>query len=163
MHLFLNANACNVLCCVAIMVKASKGWISELDARFGGPQLMLNCIIKLGWFLYFFHKLHKGTLIKMATTWEIFGNTCSVFTTCVSFHSIILPKKQQPIFEKNPKKRGKKKRKLVSTYAGLAEGAQTNGEFSLLCLEQSLFSELRWVFHVIKKGGFVHANYFFIL
>ncbi len=110
MHFFLNANACNVLCCVAIMVEASKGWIGELDAWFGGPQLLLNCIIKLGWFLYFFHKLHKGTLIKMATTWEIFGNTCWVFTTCVSFHLIILPKTQQPIFEKNPKKRKKKKK-----------------------------------------------------
>lgn len=111
MHLFLNANACNVLCCVAIMVDASKGWIGELDARFGGPQLMLHCIIKLGWFLYFFHKLHKGTLIKMATTWEIFGNTCSVFTTCVFLSLNYFAKNTTTHIRKKPKKRKRKKKK----------------------------------------------------
>jgi hypothetical protein len=54
---------------------------------------------------------------------------------------------------KKTQKKGKKrkKKKLVSTYAGLVVGAQTNGEFSFLCLEQSLFSELRWVFSCYKK------------
>jgi hypothetical protein len=82
-----------------------------------------------------------------------------------SFTPLFCQKHNNPYLKtKNPKKKIIIIiKKLVSTYAGLAEGAQTNGEFSLLCLEQSLFSELRWVFHVIKKGGFVHANYFFIL
>jgi hypothetical protein len=59
-----------------------------------------------------------------------------------------IPKK--PKKRKKGKKR-KKEKKLVSTYAGLAEGAQTNGEFSLLGLEQSLFSDLRWVFSCYKR------------
>jgi len=62
-------------------------------------------------------------------------------------------KKTTTHIPKKPKKRkkGKKKKKLVSTYAGLAEGAQTNEEFSLLGLEQSQFSDLRWVFSCYKR------------
>jgi len=53
--------------------------------------------------------------------------------------------------KKKKRKKKKKKKKLVSTYAGLAEGAQTNEEFSLLGLEQSQFSDLRWVFSSYKR------------
>jgi hypothetical protein len=108
MRLFLNANACNVLCCVAIMVEASKGWIGELDARFGGPQLMLNCIIKRGWFLYFFHKLHKGTLIKMATNpRNLWKHLFSLHHMCFLSLSYFAKNTKTHIW-KNPKKAKKK-------------------------------------------------------
>jgi hypothetical protein len=71
-----------------------------------------------------------------------------------SFHSIILPKTQQPIFEKNPKKEKEKRKKLVSTYAGLAEVLKQMENSHCYVLEQSLFSELRWVFSCYKKGWF---------
>jgi hypothetical protein len=39
--MFLNANACSVLCCVRIKTKVNEGLVGELDAQFL-EQSMLN-------------------------------------------------------------------------------------------------------------------------
>jgi hypothetical protein len=42
-HLFLNANACSVLCSIRIKAKVDEGLIGELDVQFL-EQSMLNAI-----------------------------------------------------------------------------------------------------------------------